>query len=68
MLYNTFVCLSLGVEFLNPLAVCVILEWFHGLKGVKQEPREETIPHVAKSVKGSQGGTNGRREVVVVAG
>ena len=59
--------LSLAEEFFNPFAVCVILEGFHGLEGVKQKPWKETSPQAAKAVKGSQGGTNCWREVVVVA-
>jgi len=48
----------LGIEFLDPFAVCVMLEVFHGLKGVKQEPWKETIPHATKAAKRSQIGTH----------
>ena len=68
MQYYVLLCLSLGVEFLDPFAVCVILEGFHGHVGVEQEPWEEASPQAAKVVKGSQGGTNWWREVIVVAG
>ena len=36
--------LTLRVEFFNPFAVCIILEGFHGLEGVKQESGEELGP------------------------
>ena len=67
MYCNVLLRLSLGVEFLNPFAVCVILEGFHCHEGMKQEPWEEASPHAAKAIERSQGGTNSWREVIVVA-
>ena len=68
MKYDVLLRISLGVEFIDPFAVCVMPEVFHGLEGVKQELWKETSPHAAKAAKRSQGGTHGRRKVVVVTG